>query len=404
MNTKDFERARKKLYDLLTSAQDPEEAVRQFIEFVSRRSRSRFWSDVRKLDFRLDIERLTRWASELMEREPPDPAINGYWFGLFTIADDEGEASCLYLAGSNRYSPDDVDWAVRPAYFPEGRYADSEVLRSVYRFAYRPRGPKVDGEYFCLWYAALAVAHLCRELSDSLLAGADRRAVAVGFDSGDAVLIGSLSRSGFEPAEYVPPPSVPTVQRTPSNALFYRVKDDTRGRWWLEHPEASSGEEIWDIGRLGERIDLEASLSTTVDPEIEGDPVDFTFAALEVPIVQERVGELVESLAPGEVQRVPIAIEGQSEKYEILNVLSCPGCLDMAKSRISFRSESGRESEISLVQECVINDANAAGHHIFRLEEYGLYIYVSREMKIRLEDAGVTGVTYEEVAVSSDDG
>jgi hypothetical protein len=50
------------------------------------------------------------------------------------------------------------------------------------------------GEYvLCLGYACLAVKNLCETVPLELLLGSrDTRAVAVGFDSGDEILIGDV--------------------------------------------------------------------------------------------------------------------------------------------------------------------------------------------------------------------
>jgi hypothetical protein len=51
------------------------------------------------------------------------------------------------------------------------------------------------GEYvLCLGYACLAVKHLCEVVPPDLWLGSkDKRAIAVGFDSGDDILIGEIS-------------------------------------------------------------------------------------------------------------------------------------------------------------------------------------------------------------------
>ena len=127
--------------------------------------------------------------------------IDALWFGLFNPADEAGDAtSGVYVAGTTRFHTikTNPDWNVRPEYWPEGRYADSAVLRKIYRIA-----GNIDGaEYaLCPAYAALAVAHLARSLDPKLLRGNRReRSLVVGFDDGDHVIVGAVAQDGFHPA------------------------------------------------------------------------------------------------------------------------------------------------------------------------------------------------------------
>ncbi len=117
----------------------------------------------------------------------------GVWFGLFDETGPQGGAFArLYLAGSESYDPDERNsgWACSPAYFPDGRYADSEVLRSMSRIL-STTGEEISwlGSYVLpLGYASLAVSDACRQLQpDTLLGRRTSRTVVVGFDSGDFV-------------------------------------------------------------------------------------------------------------------------------------------------------------------------------------------------------------------------
>jgi hypothetical protein len=144
--------------------------------------------------------------------EPPDAPLKGLWFGLFNpCPDGRTPVADLYVCGSDRFDPDPYDnsWAVGPNWWPDSRYANSEVLAEVYRIAYRQRETQAaqreplgnDAEYpLCLAYSAFAVQELLRQVESSLLLGpSDSLGVAVGFDSGDSVLLGTLTRGGLVP-------------------------------------------------------------------------------------------------------------------------------------------------------------------------------------------------------------
>ena len=195
------ELAFKKALQVIRNVADPVEAIQEMIEHCSSAGYPDFWRAVRKLPFSKDLAALELWLKNLMESEPPPPKITAFWFGLFNPIDAAGQASCaLYIAGSDNFSfeqENDEDWPCGPVYFPDGRYASSEVLKAVYLNAYRADGPQVEGEFFCLWYSAIAVAHLCRKNAATLLQKAEKRAIAVGFDSGDILMVGRLTPAGF---------------------------------------------------------------------------------------------------------------------------------------------------------------------------------------------------------------
>lgn len=194
----------KRLFAHIVAGTEPTAAWRGFVGSCSRSS-SRFWKGLAKLDLGQDLAVLEAWLRKVMAEEPPPTEVNGLWFGLFNpVVDGDQATSCLYLAGSKRFDRSDSDWACNPSYWPKGRYAESRVLRDIYELAYAPRGPQVDGEYFCLWYSMWAVAHLCRRIPANLLGDSSRRAVCVGFDDGDWFVVGTLLPDGFAPDRYEP--------------------------------------------------------------------------------------------------------------------------------------------------------------------------------------------------------
>jgi hypothetical protein len=152
------------------------------------------------------------WLQRPFRDEPPDWPLRGLWFGLYNPCYDGcTPAADLYVCGSERFyaDPDDNDWVVGPRWWPEDRYARSAVLADVYRIAYRQGAGRDerdgclgnDAEYpRCLGYGALAVRALLGAVEPSqILERADEVGVAVGFDSGDFVLLGRMVRDGLVP-------------------------------------------------------------------------------------------------------------------------------------------------------------------------------------------------------------
>jgi hypothetical protein len=148
------------------------------------------WEDLPELDFEADYDRLTCWMAQLLEKEPPGKEINGLWFGLFNPG-TEAESCQLYLAGSRRFGPRKPDWHCQPEYWPEGRYAGSQVIPAVSRAA----GFWGDA-VLCHGYVCLVLARWCRSPWRAVLLGKTaERAIAFGHDEGDVYLVEILKKN-----------------------------------------------------------------------------------------------------------------------------------------------------------------------------------------------------------------
>ncbi len=159
------------------------------------------WSKFRELPYD-DMSDLEEWISRVLNTEPPNPSINGLWFGLFNPIYDGQPVADIYICGSTRFDadPDESEWAVGPEWWPEHRYAHSTILAAIYRTAYTANGLANDAEYpLCLAYGALATKQLLNVYGRDLILPATKSVgVATGFDSGDFILLGKLTDVGLQ--------------------------------------------------------------------------------------------------------------------------------------------------------------------------------------------------------------
>jgi hypothetical protein len=188
--------------DELAINQPIDRAMNSLIDHCAIARPHKSWPRLRDLPY-ADTSALSEWLEKVFESEPPPHDIRALWFGLFNPVYDGEVAADMYVSGSKRFEPDDLsfDWACDPEWWPETGYAHSEVLRAIYRIAYKEAGLGNDAEYpLCLGYAALVVRQILDPTDQLLLTNRPdgHFGVAVGFDSGDAVLLGRCSGDAIQ--------------------------------------------------------------------------------------------------------------------------------------------------------------------------------------------------------------
>jgi hypothetical protein len=169
------------------------------------------WTKLRALPYG-DLSHLLEWVQTPFREEPPEAPLQGLWFGLCNpCPDGHTPVADIYVCGSKRFDADPFDnsWAVGPDWWPDARNAGSAALADIYRIAHRQgagiaeqkAGLRNDAEYpLVLGYGAFAVRELLGLVDPALLLGSSESlGTAVGFDSGDFVLVGRLVRDGLAP-------------------------------------------------------------------------------------------------------------------------------------------------------------------------------------------------------------
>jgi hypothetical protein len=186
--------------DELEASRPVGESVRHVVDQCAAVAPHRDWDRLRGFDFD-DLGPLREWIQLTLTDEAPDVPLSGLWFGIFNPVYGNGPTADFYIAGSDRFDPDpdSNEWACGPTWWPESRYARSEIMASIHRVAYKKGGLGNDAEYpLCLAYTAFAVRELLNALDARIvLKSVGPVGVAVGFDSGDFLLLGRYTRDGL---------------------------------------------------------------------------------------------------------------------------------------------------------------------------------------------------------------
>lgn len=378
----------KYVLSLIKSSMEPVEQINKLIEKLKKKDYKNFWGKISKLDFEKDIISLESWLKDVLIQEPPEKDIIALWFGLFNAARKNKETLQLYVAGSKRYTKDDFagDWAINPEYFPDRRYAKSHILDKIYSYSYEANGPKVDGEYFGLWYSAITIAFILQKNAELYSFDAPNLTIVVGFDEGDYITIGTLKNHKFVPGKYRKI-SVATLKPTITKGKYYYIQSVMPGSWLLDVPIFPSGPElVAGFACICKYLQVKEQMISKIYFDVEGNPVDYSTDAFGNPIVSKKFADVFDLFAENHIQRIPLTIQNyHQENYEVLNVLAEKDCLDYDSSEFLMKNYAKN----FVLIESKIDELN-----VFRLvgEIAPNVIFIKSDIKEELEKNKFTGL------------
>jgi len=182
---------------------------------------------------------------------------------------------------------------------------------------------------------------------------------------------------------------------------YYRLIDDiyVPDRWTLGGPLDERKQEIrtWLFER-GEPAQVEGRMRIPLyDP---GKALDFSFVAgTTLPVVHARVAAIFEELAPGDVQLIPVEVEGESEPYVLLNVTRVVKCIDdEASDEVRYVTpKHGLPDQLGEYRSVIgmrIDTSKVGDTQVFRTWGWRVVIVVSEAIKEALEHMGVSGAKF----------
>jgi len=204
------------------------------------------------------------------------------------------------------------------------------------------------------------------------------------------------------------------------STTYFELEDDVelKGRWFLDGLSDQTGAEL-DARhfRYGVPVDLGAPLVVssareyrmidTIQPlrvslSRAGQPLDFTFAAFDLPVVTTRVAMLLARIAGTDIQRIPVLVELNEQNYEIINLTSRIDCIDAERSEIMWWDNNNNirpdlAGTPQMITKLVIDPTRIGSRHLFRIEGWQMVIIVSSVVKKAFEDARVSGVRFRQV-------
>ncbi|RKG57784.1 hypothetical protein D7V80_39370 [Corallococcus sp. CA054B] len=127
------------------------------------------------------------------------------------------------------------------------------------------------------------------------------------------------------------------------------------------------------------------------------------FSVIEkAPIVSEAVAKIFKTLASDNVQLFPVLIDGEPERYFVVNATKVIDCIDEARCReVHHYDEDDHppelEGEYNWIYGLRIDPSKTEGAHVFRPKRFKTAFIVSEDVKSALEAVGNLGVSFERV-------
>lgn len=196
--------------------------------------------------------------------------------------------------------------------------------------------------------------------------------------------------------------------------LFELWFDINAEPWYLGEPEPPIDSDAFRAGERLEHVDL-----LRFPVERDGRRVDVTInGGSDIIVVKQPVGALIDRLAPGDVQRIPVQVAGADERYELLHVLTRIDAVDWertparARPQGSATSIGGTLASLgSLIDrnylhryvdlgEMTLNASGIEGPRIFRVIDWELYPIITEPLKHALEEHQISGIAFQQLRTS----
>lgn len=180
---------------------------------------------------------------------------------------------------------------------------------------------------------------------------------------------------------------------------FFRVLDDDvtyPNRWFLEEPFTADGMELdpreFTYGHHYR------GLPPNKVPFQSGVRLAFNFASFDMPVVTTEIADIVQHLAPNDIERFPVTIGSDITGYEIINAVHQRRCVDEARSGVTKWTLSDHRADLAgqyrAIDHLMIDASRVDGSHIFRLWGSLIELIVSNDLKRALEPISDLGIIF----------
>jgi hypothetical protein len=184
---------------------------------------------------------------------------------------------------------------------------------------------------------------------------------------------------------------------------YYRLLNELNApndRWFLGKVNFDGEWDFWKYLSAGGAEVAHKDLSVSVREW--GRKLDFTFADFDLPIVNEKVAEL---MPQDDVQFLPVEIEGHVffQKYFIMLIKNELDCVDETKSVFDRWEENNlirpdKAGKYKTFYKLYVQSDKIGKQGIFRIKDYNTIIIMNDELKKKFDKLNISGVKFKEVS------
>lgn len=163
-------------------------------------------------------------------------------------------------------------------------------------------------------------------------------------------------------------------------------------------------ESLWYLAIATPETPIDVWESREVDPSLvvrfkvfaDGKRADFNRASHAIIVASKKLGELLHLIAPKDIQLVPAEVDGDSQPWWVVNVLSCLDCIDHLRSDITYypTDHARTPGKPRAVLKLVIDPSRVEGHHVFLPKGWEVTLIVSDTVKEAMAQAQITGAEF----------
>jgi hypothetical protein len=183
---------------------------------------------------------------------------------------------------------------------------------------------------------------------------------------------------------------------------YFRVLDDDAkypDRWFLEDPFSAVGVEL-DSREFTYGQPYSGPTPTEV-PFQSGIRLAFNLASCDMPVVTTEIADILQELAPGDIERFPVTVGSDIAGYEIINAVHQRRCVDEQRSGVTKWTLDDHRADLAgqyrSIDHLVIDPSRTEGSHIFRTWGSPIRLIVSEDIRRSLEPIENLGVVFHSV-------
>jgi hypothetical protein len=177
---------------------------------------------------------------------------------------------------------------------------------------------------------------------------------------------------------------------------YYSLGMTDEDRWHLDldqHFADGSPVDIWAYSRC-EVIKHPKPVPFRI--QVQGKRVDYNPTAFLVTVVSERMARVLEESAANDVQVIPAIVNGTTDRWNVINIITCVDCIDHHRSLIYYypRDDHEKPGKPRGVLKLAVDAELIGDPQVLHPKDWVVATIVSEKVKMAVERIGASGIDF----------